>query len=165
MQLEQIFSENQKFLWGLSYRMTGSAADATHTRIFAEGLLKRRLPLIGEGGAVSANIHVADAADAFVEAAEIGKQGLWHVTDDNSLTIREMLFEFAGALDAPAPRRIPLWLARIFVWKSVIEFFTRSTRTSNGRFKKETGWSPRFPSFREGLHEIIRTWRTEGFAG
>ncbi|HEX8922474.1 MAG TPA: sigma-70 family RNA polymerase sigma factor [Pyrinomonadaceae bacterium] len=28
MRLEQIFNENQKFLWGLSYRMTGSAADA-----------------------------------------------------------------------------------------------------------------------------------------
>jgi RNA polymerase sigma-70 factor (ECF subfamily) len=28
MQLEQIFNENQRFLWGLSYRMTGSTADA-----------------------------------------------------------------------------------------------------------------------------------------
>ena len=28
MQLEQVFNENQKFLWGLCYRMTGSAADA-----------------------------------------------------------------------------------------------------------------------------------------
>lgn len=28
MQLEQVFSENQRFLWGLSYRMTGSTADA-----------------------------------------------------------------------------------------------------------------------------------------
>lgn len=28
MQLEQVFKENQRFLWGLSYRMTGSAADA-----------------------------------------------------------------------------------------------------------------------------------------
>jgi RNA polymerase sigma-70 factor (ECF subfamily) len=28
MQLEQVFSENQRFLWALSYRMTGSAADA-----------------------------------------------------------------------------------------------------------------------------------------
>ncbi|HYO62583.1 MAG TPA: sigma-70 family RNA polymerase sigma factor [Pyrinomonadaceae bacterium] len=28
MQLEQVFRENRKFLWGLSYRMTGSAADA-----------------------------------------------------------------------------------------------------------------------------------------
>jgi RNA polymerase sigma-70 factor, ECF subfamily len=28
MQLEQIFNENRRFLWGLGYRMTGSAADA-----------------------------------------------------------------------------------------------------------------------------------------
>jgi RNA polymerase sigma-70 factor (ECF subfamily) len=28
MQLERIFNENRKFLWGLSYRMTGSAADS-----------------------------------------------------------------------------------------------------------------------------------------
>src|SRR5918998_23800 len=28
MQLEQIFKENRRFLWGLSYRMTGSAADS-----------------------------------------------------------------------------------------------------------------------------------------
>ena len=28
MQLEQIFNENRRFLWGLCYRMTGSAADA-----------------------------------------------------------------------------------------------------------------------------------------
>src|SRR5688500_13430166 len=28
MRLEQVFNDNQKFLWGLSYRMTGSAADA-----------------------------------------------------------------------------------------------------------------------------------------
>lgn len=28
MRLEQIFNENRKLLWGLSYRMTGSAADA-----------------------------------------------------------------------------------------------------------------------------------------
>ena len=28
MRLEQVFNDNQRFLWGLSYRMTGSAADA-----------------------------------------------------------------------------------------------------------------------------------------
>ncbi len=28
MQLEQIFNDNRRFLWGLSYRMTGSAADS-----------------------------------------------------------------------------------------------------------------------------------------
>lgn len=164
---EQIaFEAGAKLGFNVSVLRCGGfyAPEATHTRIFATSLLKRRLPLIGKGDAVSANIHVGDAANAFVAAAEAGKQGLWHVTDNDSLPIGEMLLEFARKLGAPAPWRIPLWFARLFVWKNVIEFFTRSTRTSNQLFKKEIDWSPRFPSFREGLNDVIRTWRTEGFA-
>lgn len=141
------------------------AADASHTRGFAEGLLRRRLPLLGRGEAVSANIHADDAASAFVAAAEAGRGGLWHVTDDEPATIREMLFEFAQRLGAHEPRRVPLWLARLFLWQGVVEFFTRSTRTSNRLFREQLGWTPRYPSFRVGLGEVVGTWRTEGFAG
>lgn len=140
------------------------APDASHTRAFARGLLKRRLPLIGGGEAVSANVHADDAAGAFVAAAEAGRRGLWHVTDDEPTTLKEMLSEFARRLGAPPPRRLPLWLARLFLWKGVVEFFTRSTRTSNRLFRAEFGWSPRFQSFRDGLGEVVGTWRTEGFA-
>lgn len=138
--------------------------EAAHTRTFAQGLLKRRLPLIGSGEAVSANLHTDDAASAFVTAAEAGRRGLWHVTDDDPMTIRDMLFEFARKLGAPAPFRLPLWLARLFVWQGVIQFFTRSTRTSNRLFREEFRWSPRYASFRAGLAEVIGTWRSEGFA-
>jgi len=141
------------------------APDAQHTRTFAQALLKRRLPLVGAGEAVSANLHADDAASAFVAAAEAGRGGLWHVTDDEPNTIREMLLEFARGLGAPTPRRLPLWLARLFVPGSVIDFFTRSTRTSNRLFREEVGWSPRFPSFKVGLKDVLGTWRAEGFAG
>ena len=141
------------------------APDAQHTRTFAQALLKRRLPLIGAGDVVSANIHADDAAHAFVAAAEAGRTGLWHVTDDEPTTIREMLLDFARELGAPTPRRLPLWLARFFVPGSVIDFFTRSTRTSNRLFREEVGWSPRFPSFKVGLKDVLRTWQAEGFAG
>jgi nucleoside-diphosphate-sugar epimerase len=140
------------------------APDAYHTRSFARGLLKRRLPLLGAGEAISANIHADDAASSFVAAAEAGKRGLWHITDDDPTTIRDMLFEFSRQLGASTPRRIPLWLAGLFLGKGVIEFFTRSTRTSNRLFREEVGWSPRFSSFRAGLEEVVGTWRTEGFA-
>ncbi len=141
------------------------APDASHTRIFAQGLLRRRLPLIGAGRAVSANLHADDAAGAFVAAAEAGRRGLWHVTDDEPVTMKEMLVEFARRLGAPAPRRIPLWLARLFVPKGVLDFFTRSTLTSNRLFREEVGWSPRFPSFSAGLTDVVGSWRAEGFAG
>ena len=137
------------------------APDAQHTRLFARGLLKRRLPLIGAGEAVSANLHADDAAGAFVAAAEAGRSGLWHVTDDEPTTIREMLLEFARELGAPRPRRLPLWLARLFVPGTVLDFFTRSTRTSNRLFREEVGWSPRFPSFKVGLKDVLRTWHAE----
>jgi hypothetical protein len=75
-----------------------------------------------------------------------------------------MVVEFAGRLGAPAPRRIPLWIARLFVWRGVLDLLTRSTRTSNTLFRKEFGWSPRFPSFRTGIGEVVNTWRAEGFA-
>lgn len=140
------------------------APDATHTRILAEGLLKRRLPLIGKGEAISANLHTDDAASAYLAAAEAGKGGIWHVTDDAPVTIKAMLTEMAQKLGAPAPRRIPLWLARLFLWSGVIEFFTRSTRTSNRLFREEFGWSPKFPSFQQGLGQVVNTWRNEGFA-
>jgi nucleoside-diphosphate-sugar epimerase len=141
------------------------APDAQHTRLFARGLLKRRLPLLGSGEAVSANLHADDAAGAFVAAAEAARAGLWHVTDDEPATMREMLFEFSSELGAPAPRRVPLWLARLFLPKAAVEFFTRSTRTSNRLFREEFGWSPRFPSFKDGLKDVVGAWRAEGFAG
>lgn len=164
---ERIAAEaGEKYGFNVSILRCGGfyAPDAAHTRSFAEGLLKRRLPLIGNGNGMSANIHADDAAAAFVAAAEAGKRGLWHVTDDDPMSIRDMLFELARRLGAPGPRRIPLWIARLFLWKGVIEFFTRSTRTSNRLFREEIGWSPSFPSFRVGVGEVVETWRAEGFA-
>jgi nucleoside-diphosphate-sugar epimerase len=137
------------------------SADARHTRMLGEGLSKRRLPLIGGGPAVQANIHVDDAANAFIATAEAGKQGLWHVTDDTPATLKEMLTEFACLLNAPAPRRLPLWLARPFVEKGVMDFFIRSTRTSNTRFKQDLGWSPRYPSYRDGLTQVVAEWKLD----
>ena len=164
---ERIASEaGEQYGFNVSILRCGGfyAPDAAHTRSFAEGLLKRRLPLIGSGNGISANIHADDAAAAFVAAAEAGKRGLWHVTDDDPMSIRDMLFELARRLGAPGPRRIPLWIARLFLWRGVIEFFTRSTCTSNRLFREEIGWSPRFSSFRAGIGEVVETWRAEGFA-
>ena len=164
---EQIASEaGEMYGFNVSVLRCGGfyAPDAAHTRSFAEGLLKRRLPLIGTGEGISANIHADDAACAFVTAAEASKRGLWHIVDDEPMTIRDMLFELARRLGAPGPRRIPLWIAKLFLWKGVIEFFMRSTRTCNRLFREEFGWSPRFPSFRGGIGEVVENWRAEGFA-
>jgi nucleoside-diphosphate-sugar epimerase len=157
------FDAGSKYGFGVSVLRCGGfySADSGHTRMLGDALLKRRLPLIGSGAAIQANIRADDAGDAFVTAAEAGKQGLWHVTDDEPVELKEMLTEFARLLNAPPPRKFPLWLARIFLGKGVIDFFVRSTRTSNTRFKADFDWSPRYPSYRDGLKEIVDTWNLE----
>ena len=136
--------------------------DAGHTLMVGEGISKHMFPVIGAGDSIWANLHSDDAAGAFVAAAEAGKTGTWHVVDDHPSTAEEFLMEFAVQLGAAAPRRIPVWLARLIVGPVTVSFFTRSTRTSNSRFQADFGWNPRYPSYKEGIHQIVTAWRAEG---
>ncbi len=131
------------------------ASDAAHTRFFAEGLRKRRLPIIGRGDAVWACLHLDDAAGAFVAAAAAGRPGLWHVVDNHPVTAADFLRYFAERLGAPAPLRVPVWLARLAAGSYAVDFFTRSTHTSNARFRRDFAWAPRYPSYREGMGEVV----------
>lgn len=137
-------------------------ADSAHTRLFGEGLVKRRIPIIGRGDAFWSPLHLDDAAEAFVAAAEAGRAGLWHVVDDGPVRVAEFLSGFAERLDAPPPRRVPVWVARLLAGSYATDFFTASTKTLNVRFKEAVGWSPRFPSYREGLDQVVATWESEG---
>ncbi len=137
--------------------------DARHTRMVAEAIARHRMPIIGSGDAVRANLHADDAAGAFVAAAEGGRGGLWHVVDDQPVAMKNVLTALAALLGAPQPRRIPVWLARLVAGSHAVDFLTRSTRTSNARFKADFGWTPRFPTYREGLSQTVSAWRAEGF--
>jgi nucleoside-diphosphate-sugar epimerase len=137
--------------------------DAAHTRQMGQALLKRKLPVVGSGAAVLSCLHTEDAAGAFLAAAEGERGGLWHVVDDELVTVKDLLSGFAERLNAPAPRRVPVWLARLVAGRYSADFFTRSVNTSNARFRADFNWNPRFPSYREGLDQVVKAWKAEGF--
>ena len=139
------------------------APDAGHTRMLGEGLGRRAIPIVGRGEAVWGVLHADDAAGAFVAAAEAGRGGLWHVVDDQPATVADILNGLAQRIGAPPPRRVPVWLARLLAGEQVVSQFTTSTWTSNARFRRDVGWSPRFPTFREGLDQVVAAWQAEGF--
>jgi nucleoside-diphosphate-sugar epimerase len=136
--------------------------DSPHTRMMADGLRKRRMPIIGDGEAVWSCLHTDAAAGAFVAAAEAGRGGLWHVVDDRPVTAREFLTGFARRLGATPPRLVPVWLARLVAGRYAVRFLTASTRTSNARIHQDLGWRPRFPSFEAGLDQVVSRWREQG---
>ena len=108
-------------------------------------------------------VHLDDAASAFVSAAKIARGGVWHVVDDYAVSVREFLNYFAARVAAPRPRQVPAWLARIVAGSYAVDFFTISSRTSNARLRRETGWTPRFPTFKEGIEQVVAAWSAEGF--
>jgi nucleoside-diphosphate-sugar epimerase len=136
-------------------------SESAHTRTLADALRERKMPIIGSGDALWAMIHTDDAAAAYVAAAEKPASGIWHIVDNELVSARVFLNEFAAGLGAPSPRRFPVWLAKRFVGEQAIAYFTKSTRTTNSRFRQHFGWSPRYPAYREGLLQIISDWKKQ----
>jgi nucleoside-diphosphate-sugar epimerase len=136
-------------------------SESAHTRMLADALQKRRMPIIGTGDAVWPMIHTDDAASAFVAIAEQPKNGVWHVVDNELVTVRAFLGEFAARLAARPPRRVPAWLAGWLAGEQAVAYFTRSTRTTNARLRRDFGWTPGYPTYREGLDQIVAAWNTE----
>jgi len=136
-------------------------SESGHTRMLADALRKRQMPIIGGGEAEWAMIHSDDAASAFVAAAEKPTSGVWHIVDNELVQVRTFLKEFASRLGAPAPRRVPSWFARWLAGEQAVQYFTRSIRTTNARFRHEFGWTPRYSTYREGLDQIDAAWKAE----
>jgi len=121
----------------------------------AEEAEKRRYPVIGKGQGTFSHIHVEDAADAYVAALDHGAPGLYNVVDDEPAPLREWLPVYAEALGAKPPRRIPAWLARLVAGKDLVSTATTVRGASNAKAKRELGWQPGHPSWRQGFAESL----------
>lgn len=113
--------------------------------------MKRRLPIVGKGGAVFSFIHVEDAAAATLAAVEGGAPGIYNVVDDEPAPMSEWVPAFAKALGAKPPRRVPVWLARLVAGAGGASLATETRGASNAKAKRELGWKPSHPSWREGF--------------
>jgi nucleoside-diphosphate-sugar epimerase len=123
------------------------APDAT----MAAPIRKRRFPIVGDGGGIWSHIHIEDAAAATAIAVERGRPGIYNIVDDEPASVREWLPVLATALDAKPPRRIPRWLARLAAGETATLMMTDVRGASNEKAKRELGWQPRYPSWRQGF--------------
>jgi nucleoside-diphosphate-sugar epimerase len=125
---------------------------------------KRQFPIIGDGGGITSFIHLDDAAAATVLALEHGDAGIYHVVDDDPAPVRDWLPVLAEALGAKPPRRFPRWLARLVAGEGAVVMATESRGASNAKAKRELGWTPRYPSWRQGFAAAYRRSTPAGTA-
>ncbi len=131
---------------GTYYASDGSAAADTR---------KRRAPVVGEGTGVFSFVHVDDAASATVAALERGAPGAYNVVDDEPAPLSEWQPAYAQALGAKPPRRVPVWLARLVAGGSAALMATQLRGASNAKAKRELGWQPAHPSWRQGFADSL----------
>jgi nucleoside-diphosphate-sugar epimerase len=117
----------------------------------AEEVAKRRYPIIGHGEGRFSFIHIEDAAAAYVAALDHGSPGVYNVVDDEPGQLREWLPVYAEALGAKPPRRVPAWLARLVAGKDLASTAITMRGASNAKAKRELGWQPAHPSWRQGF--------------
>jgi 2-alkyl-3-oxoalkanoate reductase len=137
------------FFYGPGTSVSMEPADGRAGQV--EAVRQRKLPLIGDGGGIWSFTHIDDAAAAAAAAVEHGAPGLYNVVDDKPAPVREWLPVLADVVGAKPPRKIPRAVARVVGGPAAVVMMCEIPGASNAKAKKELGWTPRWPSWREGF--------------
>ncbi len=129
---------------------TSLAADSE----YLEQIRRRRFPVVGNGAGVWSFVHIEDAADATAAAVQRGRRGIYNIVDDEPARVADWLPAVAGTLGAKPPHRVPRVLGRLLAGEAATVMMTEMRGASNAKAKRELGWQPSHPSWREGFAEI-----------
>ncbi|MHC3467951.1 NAD-dependent epimerase/dehydratase family protein [Streptomyces sp. 7R007] len=116
---------------------------------------KRQYPLVGAATGYSSWIHLDDAASATVLAVEQRARGVFNIVDDEPAPANAWLPYLAECAGAKPPMRVPKWLARLLAGEQAVIMMTEGRGFSNAKAKRELGWQPRYPSWRQGFREEL----------
>jgi nucleoside-diphosphate-sugar epimerase len=116
-----------------------------------ELIRKRQFPLVGDGRGVWSFIHLGDAAEATVAAVEHGSRGVYNIVDDDPAPVAEWLPTLTRMLSGKKPRRLPPFVVRLVAGEFGVLMMTEARGASNAKAKRELGWSPAHPSWRQGF--------------
>ncbi|MEN3273650.1 MAG: hypothetical protein V7636_2411 [Actinomycetota bacterium] len=97
-------------------------------------------------------ISLDDAASAVVAALD-APAGAYNIVDDETMTRRQLDGALADAVSGKHLLRAPAVAMKVA--GASTKGFLLSNRASNQRFKVATGWSPRFPTAREGFRSLV----------
>lgn len=97
---------------------------------------------------VFSRVHVDDLASGVI-ASFAGPAGVYNLADDEPCHQNRLIEWGCAMLGAPLP---PLQsLEEADLSPAALAFYAENRRIANGRAKRLLGWTPRFPTYREGL--------------
>ena len=130
--------------------------DTSHVADLIRFVKRGMAPLPGPAEAYFSSISLHDAATAAVAALGV-PAGIYNVAENDPVRRREFANVVADGLGVPHPRMQPAWMARLM--GSAGELFSRSVRVSNRKLREASGWTPKYPSIREGWPALLAEMR------
>ena len=112
---------------------------------------RRRYPIVGDGSGYTSFVHVDDAASACVAFVAAGAGGVYNVVDDEPATANEWVPEFARAIGAKRPMRVPKLVARAAAGGALAEWSATARGASNEKLKREVEWPRTYATWCEGF--------------
>jgi 2-alkyl-3-oxoalkanoate reductase len=104
---------------------------------------QQQFPIVGNGGGLWSWIHIEDAAIATISAAEQGNPGIYLITGDRPLVVREWLPAYARWLNAPQPPHVSVEDALQIGGADAVYYGTQMRGASNAKAKRELAFQPR----------------------
>jgi nucleoside-diphosphate-sugar epimerase len=108
---------------------------------WAEGIVLRYGALYGPG------TSMAPGGNEF----DLVRKRRYPVVDDDPARVVEWLPALAQALGAKRPRWVPRLIGRLFAGECGVQMMTELRGASNAKAKRELGWRPAHPSWRQGF--------------
>jgi nucleoside-diphosphate-sugar epimerase len=136
------------YFYGPGSAISGEGSIASDVR-------RRRLPIVGGGGGVWSFIHIEDAARATLAALAVAGPAVYNIVDDEPAPAARWIPALADALGAPRPLRVPALIARLAAGSYGVAVMTTAQGASNALAKRELGWTPAHPSWREGFRSAL----------
>ena len=105
-------------------------------------------------------VHITDAESAVVAAVSSGSSGyVYNVADNEAAPAREVINYLAETIRAPKPLSVPNWVLRVAAPFVMSAWFDTTLKVSNERAKRELGWAPQFPTYRDGIAQSVQMAR------
>ncbi len=113
-----------------------------------------RKALVVKEGQVFSRIHVDDLVSALVLSMNAPCPGaIYNVVDDEPAPPHEVALFAHELLGLQPPPLVPFEEARLSPMAR--SFYGESKRVSNEKLKRDLGWNPRYPTYREGLRALL----------
>jgi 2-alkyl-3-oxoalkanoate reductase len=122
-----------------------------------EILNRRMFPVIDDGAGIVSSTHIDDAAGGTLAALERGRRGIYNIVDDEPAPSGVFIPAIAEAVGAKPPLHVPAWLGRLFAGEVAVTMMTEGRGSSNAKAKRELGWQPVWPSWRDGFRHGLDT--------